>query len=560
MNKNDGKTCDWRIQSLKLLLLIGFLYCPFVPLFGQNHFTHQDTLRGSITPERAWWDLQYYHLDIKVNPKDSTVAGTVTIKYKVLSSNNIMQVDLQPPLKIYEVRDTDGNVLEVRHEGNAHFVRLAKSQKAGMVDSILVQYGGSPKVAVRPPWDGGISWEKDPDGVDIVHTNCQGIGASIWWPNKDHLYDEPDSVLISVNVPANLMNVSNGRLRNVENLKDGTKTYHWFVSNPISNYVININIANYVHFSEVFKGEKGNLTMDYFVFPRHLEKAKKQFQDAPRMMEAFEYWFGPYPFYEDGYKLVEVTSTGMEHQSSVTYGNGFENGYRGRDGSGTGWGFKFDFIIIHESGHEWFANNITYRDVADMWIHESFTNYSESLFLDYHYGKEAGQEYVRGNRQGIRNDKPIIGIYGVNQRGSGDMYVKGGNILNTLREVIDDDQKWRQILRGLNKTFYHQTVTTEQIEYFISNQTGINLQPFFDQYLRDVRIPTLEYLHQNGKLSYRWSNCVDDFDMPVKVQINGAETWLKPVSKWNSMDHPSKLTIFKIDPDFYVGSMNLLGE
>lgn len=539
--------------GIKLLFLI--LIFNTTQAFSQN-YTRQDSLRGSITPQRAWWDLKYYHLDIKVSPADSTVGGDVHVVYQVLKAGQEMQIDLQEPLVIIGVKDKKGNQLPVRKDGNAHFITLKKKQKPGETNEIIVSYFGQPKVAIRPPWDGGISWDKDEEGNLFIHTNCQGIGASIWWPCKDHLYDEPDSMLISVNVPENLMDVSNGRLRGVDQLKDGTKTYHWFVANPISNYVININIANYTHFSETFAGEKGPLTMDYFVLPYNLEKAKNQFLDAPRMMKAFEHWFGPYPFYEDGYKLVEVPSTGMEHQSSVTYGNKYANGYRGRDGSGTGLGMKFDFIIIHESGHEWFANNITYKDMADMWVHESFTNYSESLFIEYYWGKAAGQSYVRGTRKLILNDEPIIGDYDVNDHGSGDMYVKGGNMLNTLRTLVDNDDKWRSILRGLNATFYHQTVTTQQIEQYISEKSGMNLQPFFNQYLRDTRIPILEYYHKDGQLTYRWMNVVEGFEMKVPVYINGEKQWLKPTGKWSFTPLP-ELKSLELDENIYATTFKL---
>jgi aminopeptidase N len=292
--------------------------------------------------------------------------------------------------------------------------------------------------------------------------------------------------------------------------------------------------------------------MDYFVLRENLEKAKVHFQDARRMMQAFEHWFGPYPFYEDGFKLVDAPYLGMEHQSSVTYGNGYQNGYRGRDLSGTGWGMKFDFIIIHEAGHEWFANNITYKDVADMWIHESFTNYSESLFLDYHYGKEAGQAYVRGTRMNIANDIPIIGAYGLNQRGSGDMYYKGGNLLNMIRQILQDDDKWRLILRGLNKEFYHKTVTTGQVESYISTQVGWNLEKVFDQYLRDVRIPIFEYYQQGGEIQYRWTNVVKDFDMPVDVLLNGKAVRLQAKTAWQKLE-VSSLQELVVDADYYVG-------
>ncbi|MBL3655910.1 M1 family metallopeptidase [Fulvivirga sediminis] len=537
------------MKNILLFLLFSFIS---ISAFSQN-YTHQDSLRGTITPERAWWDLKYYHLDIKVTPSDSSINGSVTIAYEVLQPYQIIQIDLQAPLKIKKVIDDSGNELVIEHDGNAHFVSLKEEQKKGDLNRVVVYYGGRPKIAVRPPWDGGISWDKDEEGNDIIHTNCQGIGASIWWPNKDHMYDEPDSVLMSVNVPKGLMDVSNGRLIKTDKLKDGTTTYHWFVSNPINNYAVSLNIANYKHFSEVYAGEKGNLDMDYYVLPYNLKKAKKQFKDAARMMEAFEYWYGPYPFYEDGYKLVEVPSTGMEHQSAVTYGNRYTNGYRGRDASGTGYGMKFDFIIIHESGHEWFANSITYKDMADMWIHESFTNYSESLFIEYFYGKEAAQAYVRGTRRDIANNKPIIADYGVNAKGSGDMYPKGGNMLNTLRTVINDDEIWRAILRGLNETFYHQTVETSQIESYISQKSGIDLKPFFDQYLRDTKIPILEYYQKEGKLFFRWSNTVKDFGLAARVLLDNQEIWIQPKEEWDSISISSPFQNLEMDPNIYAG-------
>jgi aminopeptidase N len=514
-------------------------------------FTHQDSLRGSITKERAWWDLKYYHLDIKVNPADSTISGSNTIRYKVLNSYNRMQIDLQEPLKISKVTQ-DGKELKYQRDGNVFYFDLVAPQNVNEIKELTVFYDGKPKIAVNPPWDGGITWSKDQNGKPFIASSCQGLGASVWWPNKDHMYDEVDDMLISVNVPKNLTDVSNGRLQSVTDMKDGTRTFNWYVSNPINNYGVNINIGDYVSFSEVFKGEKGDLDCDYYVLRDNLEKATIHFQDVPRMLKSFEHWFGPYPFYKDSYKLVEAPYLGMEHQSSVTYGNGFKNGYLGRDLSGTGWGLKFDFIIIHESGHEWFANNITYKDIADMWIHESFTNYSESLFVEYYYGKDAGAEYVRGTRKGIKNDQPIIGQYNVNNEGSSDMYPKGGNMLHTLRQILNNDEKWRTILRGLNSTFYHQTVTTKQIEDYLSQQIGIDLKPFFDQYLRDIRIPTFEYNVQGNNLEYRWTNCVPGFNMPVKVTVNGKEQWLKPQAEWTNMPQKSKFLKLEVDNDFYV--------
>jgi aminopeptidase N len=518
-------------------------------------FTRQDSLRGSITKERSWWDLKKYHLDIKVNPADSTIIGSNTIDYQVVEKYNVMQIDLQEPMQITKIVQ-DGINLKYQREGNVYHVYLVANQSKGEKKQLVIFYGGKPKIAVNPPWDGGISWKKDENGKSFIASSCQGLGASVWWPNKDHMYDEAESMLISVNVPKGLMDISNGRLISTKQLKDNTTSYTWQVTNPINNYGVNINIGDYVAFSEKYKGEKGDLDCQYYVLRNNLAKAKKQFQDVPKMLKAFEHWFGPYPFYEDSYKLVEVPYLGMEHQSCVTYGNGYKNGYRGRDLSGTGWGLKFDFIIIHESGHEWFANNITYKDIADMWIHESFTNYSESLFVEYYYGKEAGAAYVRGTRKNIRNDQPIIGQYDVNNEGSGDMYYKGGNMLHTIRQIINNDDKWRQILRGLNSTFYHQTVTTQQIENYISEQAGIDLTPVFNQYLRDTRVPTLEYYFKEKQLTYRWINCVDAFTMPVQVDLNGESLRIQPTKEWKVITVANANAKLTIDANYYVAGLD----
>lgn len=524
-------------------------------LTGSTLFTEQDTLRGSITPEREWWDLKYYHLDIHVEPDEKYISGSNTIRYKVLTENQVLQVDLQPPLKIEKVMQ-EGEELEVTSKGNAYFVQLKKEQNIEDINELIVHYSGHPKEAVNAPWDGGFSWKKDDKGNHFVATSCQGLGASVWWPNKDHMYDEVDSMAISVKVPKNLINVSNGRLRKVDDHGD-TRTYHWFVRNPINNYGVNVNIADYVHFGEKYQGEKGELDMDYYVLRNNLDKAKEHFKDAPKMMEAFEHWFGPYPFYEDSFKLVEVPYLGMEHQSSVTYGNQYLKGYLGRDLSGTGWGLKFDFLIIHESGHEWFANNITYKDIADMWVHEGFTSYSENLFLDYHLGTQAAEDYVIGLRKNIKNDRPVIGPYDVNKEGSSDMYYKGSNMLHTLRQVVNDDDKWRRLLRSLNKEFYHQTVTSNQIENYISTYLGKDLSGFFNQYLRTVQVPKLEYKIDGKRLSYRYTNSVPGFSMPLKVSLNGSTKWLDPSEEWKTETVKGKSISFVVDRNFYIETKQL---
>jgi aminopeptidase N len=516
-------------------------------------FTRADTLRGSITPERAWFDVLYYDLKVAVHPSEKSIEGSNTISYKVLEPNEVMQIDLQSPMKIDKIVQ-DEKEIAFSSEGDAHFLKLQKKQHPGNVEKLTIYFSGKPTVARRPPWDGGFTWEKDSNGKDFVATSNEGIGSSVWWPLKDHPADEPDNgITIAVTAPKDLMDVSNGRLKEVIENKN-TKTWVWQVVNPINAYGVDINIGDYVHWSEKFEGEKGTLDMDYYVLRENEAKAKEQFKQAPMMMKAFEYWFGPYPFYEDGYKLVEVPYLGMEHQSSVTYGNKFENGYLGRDLSETGWGLKFDFIIIHESGHEWFANNITNSDVADMWIHEGFTNYSENLYLDYYFGKKASAEYVIGTRKKIMNSRPIIGQYNVNNSGSSDMYYKGGNMLHMIRQLVNDDEKWRQLLRGLNKDFYHQTVSSKQIETYIIEKTGLDLAGFFDQYLRTVKIPKFEYKINGKKLTFKFGEIVENFKMPLVAIVNGKEVWIEPTAVWQTKTFPTTIDSIKIKDDFYVGS------
>ncbi|MGB5237459.1 MAG: M1 family metallopeptidase [Flavobacteriaceae bacterium] len=533
-------------------IVYGFLILliPAFSLSQSGEFTKQDTLRGSITPQRAWWDLTYYHLEVDVDPEQKYISGKNAIHYRVIDSMDRLQIDLQPPLLIDQITQ-DGEILEYESIGNAHFISLKKTQRIGELEQVLVHYSGNPREASFPPWDGGFSWKTDNRGNAFVATSCQGIGASIWWPNKDHLYDEPDSMRISIGVPKKLMGVGNGRLERVEE-KGEKNVYHWVVRNPINNYGVNVNIGDYVNFNEQYKGEKGRLDLDYYVLRDNLNKAKDQFLQVPMMLEAFEYWFGPYPFYEDSFKLVEVPYLGMEHQSSITYGNQYQNGYLGRDLSGSGWGMEFDFIIIHEAGHEWFANNITYKDAADMWVHEGFTAYSENLYLDYHYGNKAAADYVIGTRMNIKNDSPVIGPYGVNKRGSSDMYYKGSNLLHTLRQLIEDDALWREILRGLNEEFYHQTVTSKQIEDYISNQSGKDLTAFFNQYLRTSNIPVLEYRTKDNTLYFRYTEIVEGFDMPVQILINDEPQWVFPKAEWTELSLELNTSKVELDRNFFV--------
>lgn len=533
---------------LRILLLL------LIPFTGFSQFTFEDTLKGSITPERAWWDVQHYDIVLHdVNASTKSVSGTVTIDFKVVEAGkHIMQIDLQQPLVIDRVTTNRKEINEVlsfqRITPNVYHIQLPAGIDIMTYNNLTIHYSGTPVEAKNAPWDGGVVWTTDKSGNPFIATACQGIGASAWWPCKDHGADEPDAgARISVTTPHQLMNISNGQL--IENaVNDGKRTTSWEVKNPINIYGINFNIGNYTSWDSVYTGEKGKLNMQFYVLKENLEKSKRQFQDAFRMMKAFEYWFGPYPFYEDGYKIVEVPYLGMEHQSSVTYGNGYKNGYKGMDLSATGWGLKWDFIIVHESGHEWFANNITCKDNADMWIHESFTTYSEGLFTEFYYGKDAGAEYLRGIRKNILNDRPIIGEYGVNHPGSYDMYYKGANMLHTLRQVVNNDEKWRQLLRGLNTDFYHQTVTTADVERYIGSFLEMDLSPFFEQYLRTNYVPQLETVKKGNKIRYRWTNCVEGFHMPIDVSTGKKRIRLYPSPTIQTIKAKSML----IDENYYV--------
>jgi len=511
-----------------------------------------DTLRGSNGPGRDWWDVTFYDLVVSVSPEDSTLDGSVAITYRVLSPSGEMQLDLQPPMKLRAVL-LDGEARPVRQNGNAWFVDMPR-QKPGELFTVVAQFGGAPRLAVNPPWDGGYQWVEDGAGKPWVATSNQGLGASIWWPNKDLQSEEPDSQRTVITVPDPMIAVSNGRLENKRSNGNGTTTYSWFVSSPINNYSVEVNAGSYAHWSETYDGELGPLTMDFWPLEENFQAAKNQWSQARTTMSCFEHWFGPYPFYEDSYKLIEVPYLGMEHQSGVTYGNGYANGYLGRDLSGTGHGLKWDFIIIHESAHEWWGNNITASDIADNWVHESFANYSENIYTECQTGsKEAGEEYVIGTRNSISNRRPIVGPYGVNRSGA-DIYNKGGNLLHTIRQLVDDDEAWRSILRGLNAEFRHQNVPGSKVEAYITRESGLDLGLVWDQFLRTTDIPLLEWSIENGLLSYRWQNVVHGFDMPIKVYLGtNEEIWLHPTEQWQVLkSEAGDAAEFGVDPGFYV--------
>ena len=541
----------------KITLVASLLY--FGIATSQNLFPKgetiksEDSLKGSNTPYRDFWDVKKYELSVEPNFEKKTVSGSNTISFAITKNvtNPTFQIDLQQPME-YQFIGLK-KCFTPKRKGDFIFIETKKSFKKGEKYTFNIQFSGNPKVAKKAPWDGGWVFSKDQNGNPFMSVAQEGTGVSLWLPTKDLWSDEPDQgIVMKIITPKDLVGVGNGRLIK-QTQEKGKNTFTWEVKNAINPYSIVPNVGKYVNFKDSFDGEKGKLDLDYWVLDYQLEKAKKQFQQVKPMMQAFEYWFGAYPFYEDSYKLVESPYLGMEHQSNVAYGNHFENGYLGRDLSGTGVGLNWDFIIIHESGHEWFANNITAKDQADMWIHESFTAYSETLFTEKYMDKNAAETYVRGTRQAVENDIPIIGKYGIRNEGSGDMYYKGANMLHTIRQVINDDEKFRQILRGLNKDFYHQTVTTQQIENYISTQSGIDFSSVFDQYLRTTKIPTLEYSQTGNLLKFRYQNAVEKLKLPIR--INGNQE-ISPTEQWQTITLKTDASVV-FDDNYFVNYSSL---
>lgn len=521
-----------------------------------------DSLRGGYGKTRNWWDVTHYDLHVTFNEAEQTISGYNVIQFRQNAGDYVyrpMQIDLQEPLImdsiVFEGRRVSQT--DIAKKGNAYiFETTGYGCRSGQSCSVIVYYHGKPRVAKKAPWDGGVIWKKDEQGMPWITVACQGLGASVWFPCKDSQVDEPDSVDMHYTCDSKLVCISNGHFTESKELGNGKTTYSWHVSNPINNYCMIPYIGNYVNIHEHFRGEKGMLELDYWVIKGHEDKADKQFADVPRTIEALEYWFGPYPFYEDGYKLVEAPHLGMEHQSAIAYGNGFQNGYLGTDLSGTGEGLKWDFIIVHESGHEWFGNNITSRDIADMWIHESFTNYSETLFMDYWFGKEHGNTYCRGLRKNILNDQPIIGDYGVQNEGSGDMYYKGANMLHTIRQIVNNDTLFRTMLRGLNDNFYHRTVTTQEIEQYMSHVLKLPLETIFDQYLRTTQIPVLEIKQGKSKVKYRWKESVPGLQLPLLIHTGeGHSLIVTPSRKWQKCKVNMPDYMFEPDANYYIKVM-----
>ena len=521
---------------------------------------HSDLLIGGYGPYRANNDLLFYHLDLRVDPVRKFVRGTNTIRFKMLADGTRIQLELYPTLQIDSIA-LGKTTLKYERDGATVFVDFPKTLRAGHAYSIDFHYSGNPVETGR---FGCFTFKKDTAGHPWINTACEETGAYVWWPNKDQWRDEPQKGMeIDVAVPNGLMDVSNGKFMGKKDLGDGYTRWDWRVHYPINNYDVALNIGDYVHFGDKFQG----LPLDYYVLPADLEKAKAQFAQVPGMMKAYYHYLGPYPFKKDGYKLIEVPYAGMEHQSAVAYGNGFKNGYYGRDWTSVGISPRFDFIIIHESGHEWFGNSITAADKSDMWIHEGWTTYLESLYVEYHWGRADAIQYLNGLKKKVKNDRPIVTARGTNAEPPEDQYFKGALMLDTIRSIVDNDPRWFAIVRGFYRKFQYQNIMTEDVVRYFNEQTGINLTPVFDQYLRHTAIPTLELnfnltdgdqtdgnqtdRDQPGKVFYRWKADEKDFAMPVRVGLKEHWEVIHPTTEWQTLETPLPRERFEVATDLY---------
>jgi aminopeptidase N len=510
--------------------------------------TRFDILRGEYGRYRANNDLLFYHLDVRVDPEKKYLSGKTTIRFRILKDDTRIQLDLHDNLKVDKIvlispksnvqsptSAADGIALKYTRDSGAVFVDFPETLQAGRVYAIDFYYSGNPLETGR---FGAIAFNKDPQGRPWINTACEGIGASIWWPNKDQWRDEVENMRISVSVPNNLVDVSNGKFLGKTNLGDGYTRWDWLVQYPINNYNVSLNIGTYVHFAD----RLGDLSLDFYCLPENLDKAKKQFAQAKGMLQAFQHYFGDYPFKKDGYKLIEAPYSGMEHQSAVTYGNHFANGYLERDWTGVGISLRFDFIIIHESGHEWFGNSVSAADISDMWIHEGWTTYLECLYVEYMYGKADGLKYTNAYQAKVRNRQPIVPPRGINAEPPQDMYFKGALFLNTLRSVVDDDKRWWALLRDFYQHFKYQNIMTEDVVAYFNQKTGRDLTPVFDQYLRHTAIPVLElkFDEANSVVSYRWKVDEPKFAMPVRVGTQDHWQVIQATTHWKTMKTPLK--------------------
>ena len=544
---------------------IVFSFLLFALSLNAQNFDRQDSLRGNLTHLRLCYDVTFYDLNIAIDEVERSIEqSTNIIHFDIIKQCSIIQVDLASNMEIMSIK-FEGNELKFEREIDAVYVYFNRTLNKGESHKISVLYGGYPKVAKNPPWDGGFSWEKDFNGNPWIGVSCQGLGASTWWPCKDHQSDEPDSMRIKVAARYPLKIISNGNLRSDTTIwnqyfNSWMNVSEWFVTYPINNYNVTINIGDYNHISDQYISNTDTLELDYYILSGNELKAKEHFKQVKPMLECFENFFGPYPFLDDGYSLIETSYLGMEHQSAIAYGNNFLKGYYGNIAFTDN--LDFDYIIVHESGHEWWGNSITTSDIADMWIHEGFCTYSEVLFVECLYGYDKMLSYVNNQKNNVLNDKPILGTYHVNNQGSSDMYCKGSLMLHTLRNLIDNDELWFSIIKGISNNFKYQIVEGIDIINYINLVSDKDFSIFFRQYLEFKDIPEFQYSiikdGMNTILVYRWE-AIDKFDMPLLINIGQEDFWIYPSNSFSELDLGAfDINDFNIRTDlFYINTKKL---
>jgi aminopeptidase N len=520
--------------------------------------TRIDILRGEYGRYRANNDLLYYDLDIRVNPEKKFISGRNTIRFKMLKDDTRIQLELFSNYTIEKIvatwKEASTQALKYERDHNTVYIDFPETLRSGRTYSIEFHYSGQPREQGR---FGALAFRTTPDGKHWINTANEGDGSASWWPSKDQWRDEPEGADIRVAVPNGLINVSNGRFMGKTDLGDGYTRWDYRVHYPINSYNVSLNIAEYTHFAEVH----GDLTMDYFVLPGNLDKAKVQFAQAKPMMEAFEKYVGKYPFPKDGFKLIEVPYSGMEHQSAVTYGNRYANGYLERDWTGVGVSLKFDFIIIHESAHEWFGNAVSAADVSDMWIQEGWCNYLEFIYVEALFGREDAIKYAGGYKSKVANAEPIITQRGIHRTPNQDMYFKGALFLDTLRNAVNDDARWWKLIRDTYEKFKYQNIMTEDLVRFFSAELKQDMTPIFDQYLRRTSLPVLELTFDEAAktVAYRWKADERGFAMPIKAGEPAKWQLLQPTTEWKSMEWGAGKDAFKVATDLFYVNVQVLG-
>ena len=505
--------------------------------------TEENQLRGELTPYRTCYDVSFYDLDIELDIEEKSISGNCQIHARALTSFDTLQVDLFKNMEILSIQINNENSTFYRKH-NAVFIETPRVEKGDNFE-ISIQYEGVPIKAKNPPWDGGFVWKKDQNGNPFIGVTCEGIGASSWWPNKDHPSDEPDSARLSITVPDTLIAVGNGQLESINNT-DSTATFTWLAQNPINNYNITLNIGDYVIISDTLINSSGVQKLNHYVLSYNEETAQRYFPQVREVIHFFEKVFGEYPFWKDGYKLVETPYAGMEHQSAIAFGNKYTI---------SGYNYMYDlvdYIILHETAHEWWGNSLTACDGADVWLHESFATYSEVLYVEEKLGVLVSIDYLKKKRPYISNKLPMVGPRDVNYWGFDDVYSKGAWVLHTLRSVINDDELFFKLIKESQREFQHSVVCTEEFIKFIDNETNMNLDYFFQQYLFDRKPPVFEYVQDDSTFHYKWSGVHDKFIMPLDIMINKDRIRLHPTAQYQSLSIKNHSLIEVLDKEFYI--------